>query len=286
MLDLKCLERPRNPEEAVRLFSEAEGAGLYVAGGTVVVSAGSPNLDFLVDLGRAGLDYERVVAGADVPHLAIGAATRISDLARSPEASRLATGVLCQAASAVASHTIRNRATVGGNVLSWAFPSDLPPALLALDARALLLACRGETEIDLDEFFRAPRDAFRKGDLMVEVRVPLEASRFSGSFLKSGRKRLDVAIVNCAVALDVEGGVIREARIALGGVDSVPVRAREAEGLLAGRPVAEAGFEDAARAAAEPLEPRSDHRASAGYRKKLAAVLARRALVRAAGASR
>jgi len=139
---------------------------------------------------------------------------------------------------------------------------------------------------DLDEFFRAPRDAFRKGDLMVEVRVPLEASRFSGSFLKSGRKRLDVAIVNCAVALDVEGGVIREARIALGGVDSVPVRAREAEGLLAGRPVAEAGFEDAARAAAEPLEPRSDHRASAGYRKKLAAVLARRALVRAAGASR
>lgn len=285
MLDLRSLERPTSPDEAVRLFGESTGTGLYVAGGTVVVPAASRNLDFLVDLTRAGLDYERVTEGSGAHCLAIGAMTRISDLARSPEASRLATGILCRAARAVANHTIRNRATVGGNVLSWAYPSDLPPALLALDARVLLLGVRGEREIELDEFFRAPRDALRKGDLLVEVRVPLEALRLSGAFEKAGRKRLDVAIANCAAAVHIEDRVIREARIALSGVGSVPIRAREAEEFLAGKPIGEAGFDEAARLAAEPLSPRSDHRAEAGYRKKIAAVLVRRALTRAAGES-
>ena len=178
MLDLKSLERPTGPEEAVRLYAEAEGTGLYVAGGTVVVGAASPNLDYLVDLTRAGLAYERTEEGS---HLAIGAMVRIADLAHSAAAADLAGGVLCDAASAVANHTIRNSATVGGNILSWAYPSDLPPALLALGARVVIRNPDGEREVGLDEFYRDRREVYRKGDLLVEARVPLEASGFSGA---------------------------------------------------------------------------------------------------------
>jgi CO/xanthine dehydrogenase FAD-binding subunit len=209
MLDLTSLERPTSPEEAIRLFAEAEGTGLYVAGGTVVVAAASPNLDYLVDLTRAGLDYERTTEDPSGAHLAIGAMIRIADLARSQAAADLAGGVLREAARAVANHTIRNQATVGGNILSWAYPSDLPPALLALDAHVVVRNGEGERETGLDEFYRSRRDVFRKGDLVVEVRVPLDASRFSGAFEKTGRKRLDVAIMNCAVALLVAEGAIR-----------------------------------------------------------------------------
>jgi CO/xanthine dehydrogenase FAD-binding subunit len=282
MLDLRSLARPTDPDEAVRLFAESDGAGLYVAGGTVVVGAGSPNLDFLVDLTHAGLEYVRRQEAAPGGYLAIGSMVRIADLVRSAEAAGLGDGVLCEAARSVANHTIRNRATVGGNVLSWAFPSDLPPALLALDASVVVRSAAGEREIDLDEFYRSRREAFRKGDLVVEARVPLEASRLRGAFAKSGRKRLDVAIANCAVALLIADGVIGDARIALNGVDSVPLRAREAERSLITRSISDTDFHEAARLAADSLEPRSDHRASAGYRKKLAAVLVRRALVRAA----
>lgn len=283
MLDLRVLERPTSAEEAVRLYAEAEGAGLYVAGGTVVVGAASPNLDYLVDLTRAGLDYERTEGGAAGGYLAIGAMVRIADLARSTAAADLGGGVLCEASSVVANHTIRNRATVGGNVLSWSFPSDLPPAFMALDARAVVRNGDGEKEVGLEEFYRDRRNVFRKGDLLVEVRVPVEASRFSGAFEKVGRKRLDVAVVNCAAALSVSGGAILEARIALNGVGPIPLRARDAERSLAGASASEADFGNAARLAAAALEPRSDHRASAEYRKKVAAVLVRRALVRAAG---
>jgi CO/xanthine dehydrogenase FAD-binding subunit len=283
MLDLKALERPTSPEEAVRLFAEAEGAGLYVAGGTVIVGAASPNLDYLVDLTRAGLAYERTEDTPSGGYLAVGAMVRVADLARSAAVADISGGVLCEAASVVANHTIRNRATVGGNILSWPYPSDLPPALLALDARVVLRNADGEREIGLEELYRDRRNVFRKGDLLVEARVPLEASGFSGAFEKIGRKRLDVAIANCAVALRVEDGAIRQSRVALNGVGPVPLRAREAERSLVGVSTCDVDFEEAARLAAEPLEPRSDHRASAEYRKKIAAVLVRRALVRAAG---
>ena len=283
MLDLKSLERPKSPEEAVRTFAKAEGTGLYVAGGTIVVPSASSKLDYLVDLSDAGLEYQRTEESPSGGHLAIGAMTTIADLARSPAAGELAGGVLRTAARAVANHTIRNLATVGGNLLSWHYPSDLPPALLALDASVVLRGVEGEREIGLEDFYRSGRDVFRKGDLLVEVRVPNGASRLSGAFEKIGRKRLDVAVVSCAAALLVADGVIREARVALNGGVSAPVRLREAERFVVGKLVDKADFLQAARLATDALEMRSDHRASAAYRKKIAAVIVRRALVRAAG---
>ena len=279
MLDLRALLRPKDASEAVRLFSETEGSGLYVAGGTVIVPAASTNLDFLVDLTAAGLDYIR----REDDHLCIGATTRLSDLHRSEDAAGLASGMLAASALAVGNHTVRNLATVGGNVVSWAFPSDLPPALLSLDASVSILSPEGPRDVRLADFYGSRSDVFHKGDLITSVRIPLSPHGLTGGFEKIGRKKLDVAVVNASAALLVEGGVVAEARVAMNGVGPAPLRSGEAEAYLKGTSVGAEVFSEAGRLAANGLSPRTDHRASGEYRREVAAVAVARALRTAAG---
>lgn len=285
MLDLKVIHRPSSPAEAVRLLAETEGRGLYVAGGTILVAAGSPHLDFLVDLTGAGLGGIRVEAGRGAPDaLVIGATATVGELLRSPEAARPAAGLLHAAASRLASHTVRNLATAGGNVFAWHFPTDLPPALLVLDASITVVGRAGERVVPLEHLYARRRDVFATGDVIAAVRVPAETPGLGGAFEKHGRKRLDVALVNCAAAVRVEGGRVAEARLALNGVGGPPARFRDVEAFLKGKQAARDVFEEAGRMASAAVAPRTDHRASAEYRKRIAGVAVRRALMRASGA--
>lgn len=283
MLDLRALERPTSPEEAVRLFAETEGTGLYVAGGTILVPAASPNLDYLVDLAGAGLSYVREASGDPGREVGIGATTRVAELAADPLIGQIAGGLLQDAALGVGTHTVRNRATVGGNLIAAAYPTDLPTALLALDASVVVLNREGRRLVGLDSLYERRSEVFRKGDLIVEVRVPIPDAELRGAFEKIGRKRIDVAVVNCGVCLELSGARVRGARLALGGIGASPIRARAAEDSLTGEDVSPQAFAEAAGLAADAFTPRSDHRASGDYRRKVAAVLVSRALMRAAG---
>jgi carbon-monoxide dehydrogenase medium subunit len=284
MLDLKAVHRPANSAEAVRLLAGTAGRGLYVAGGTILVVAGSSHLDFLVDLTAAGLGGIRAEAPRGAPGtLVIGATATVGELLRSPEAGRPASGLLHGAASHLANHTIRNLATVGGNVFAWHFPTDLPPALLVLDASITVAGRTGERAFPLEHLYTRRSDVFGVGDLIVDVRVPTEASGLHGAFEKHGRKRLDVALVNCAAAVRVEGGRIAEARLALNGVGGAPARRREVEAFLKGNEASPAVFEEAGRMVSASVARRTDHRASGEYRNRIAGVAAKRALMRAAG---
>jgi CO/xanthine dehydrogenase FAD-binding subunit len=289
MLDLSALLRPTSPEEAIRLFAETPGNGLYVSGGTVIVPSGSPNLDFLVDLSAAGLDYVRPLAdnastgtAGEGPGLALGAGTCICDLARSQQVADLAGGVLHEAAAAVANHTVRNRATLGGNVVASHYPTDLPPALLVLEASILAMNLDGKREIDLETFYTDRRTQHKKGDLIVEVRVPGASRNLTAAFEKLGRLKLDIATVNAAAAVRVEGGGVVHARAAVSGTGRPPARLHDVETFLIGQKADRETFEEAGRIASESVDPRSNHRASGEYRKKMIGVLVRRALERAA----
>ncbi len=283
MLDLEVLHRPTTPEEAVRLYDATPGNGLYVAGGTVLVPAGSSRLDYLIDLSHVGLDYIRREGDGPAPDLAIGAGVRIADLARNAEVAAVASGIVRDAASAVATHTVRNRATVGGNIVVSHYPTDLPAALLVLDARLEVLNGEGTREIALTEFYGNRREVHEKGDLIIEVRIPGEGRGFAAAFEKLGRLKVDIAIVNCAAALRIDGDAIAEARVAVNGTGRPPSRLREVESFLAGKPVAVSTFEEAGRVASGSVEPRSNHRASADYRRKMVGVLTKRTLLKAAG---
>ena len=166
-----------------------------------------------------------------------------------------------------ASPLIRNRATIGGNLGTASPIGDTSPALLALEARVVLVSADGEREVDLADFFTGYRTTARRPDELIRsVRVPLPLAGLA-SFHKISKRRFDdISSVAVAFAIDLDDGVVASARIGLGGVAATPIRARATEAALTGRTWDRETVRDAASVLATEGTPMSDHRASAEYR--------------------
>ena len=137
-----------------------------------------------------------------------------------------------------------------------AHASDLAVALAALDATIYVAGLSGNRQIALRDFYRLPGDtpqvetSLEPGELIVAVSLPLLSYGSSSTYLKvRDRAQYDFALASAAVALDLSGKTIRQARVALGGVATIPWRSSEAERLLSGAPATRAGFGLAADAA-------------------------------------
>jgi CO/xanthine dehydrogenase FAD-binding subunit len=244
-------------EEALR-----EG-GVVIAGGTALmplINTQVHDVEALVSLRRAGLGGVAVEGG----RATVGAAATLTALRRD---DRLA--FLHGALDSIASPTIRNLATVGGNLFVAQPYGDLAVCLLALDATATL---NGAREVPA-------ADARGSGEVVTAVGfdVPAAGEWF---YTKAMRRRLNsAAIVTVAAVVEQSGGVVQRARIALGGAGPRPVRAAAAEAALAGRPLDREHVEAAAAAAAADAEPFTDAYASAWYRERVLPVHIRRALL-------
>jgi len=175
-------------------------------------------------------------------------------------------------------------------VLGWSehciatHPSDFCVPLAALDAVVEIEGPKGRREIAFEDLHRLPGDtpeietALAPGELITAVRLPAEAAAVAGHarYLKvRERTSYAFAVVSAAVGLEIEGGVIRKARIALGGVAAKPWRAREAEAALAGQPASPDAFSQAATLALAEARPSGDNAFKID--------LARRLLVRTLG---
>jgi xanthine dehydrogenase YagS FAD-binding subunit len=141
-------------------------------------------------------------------------------------------------------------------------PSDVAVALVALDAAMTVRGPQGERSFRVEELFRLPGDtphlehALSPGELIVEIRVPGGPYARRARYLKvRDRASYEFALVSVAAALEIEDGVIRSARIAAGGVGTMPWRMRDCEAALVGKRAGRQAFEDAARLAAEGARP-------------------------------
>jgi xanthine dehydrogenase small subunit len=194
----------------------------------------------------------------------IGAALSLSEV---EELSDGRVPLLDQLFPQFASRLIRNGATLGGNLGTGSPIGDAAPALLALDASVVLASAEGEREVPLADYFTGYRRSVRQpGELIRAVRVPLPQPRMVG-FTKVAKRRFDdISSVAVGFGLDVEDGVVRRARIGLGGVAATPLRARATEEALTGRPWTRETVRAAAEVMAAEGTPLDDHRASAAYR--------------------
>jgi carbon-monoxide dehydrogenase medium subunit len=185
----------------------------------------------------------------------------------------------------VATIRVRNMATVGGG-LAHADPNqDPPPTLIALGATVKATSASGSRVIPLDEFFTDYYETLLKPDeIITEVFVPKLAANSGGAYLKFlPRTADDYATVSAAavLTLDKNKKTISDVRIALGSVGVTPIRATAAEAVLRGQPVKAEAFAEAGEKAKEAVDPVSDFRGSAPYKKDMAAVFVRRALEKA-----
>ncbi|MEU7120205.1 xanthine dehydrogenase small subunit [Streptomyces zaomyceticus] len=197
-------------------------------------------------------------------HIEIGAALTLTEIER-----RLDGGVplLADLFPQFASRLIRNGATLGGNLGTGSPIGDSPPVLLALEASLVLADADGEREVALADYFTGYRQSVRRPDELIRaVRVPLPLAPVT-AFHKIAKRRFDdISSVAAAFALDIEDGIVRRARIGLGGVAATPIRALATETALEGRPWAAETVEAAAEVLRVEGTPMNDHRASADYR--------------------
>ncbi|HET6411047.1 MAG TPA: xanthine dehydrogenase small subunit [Anaeromyxobacter sp.] len=254
------------------------------------VVAGATDLGLL--LTKEHRDLELVVSVGSVPelcairetesHLEIGAAVTYTDALEPLAALEPTLGELVRR---IGSTQIRNVATVCGNLANASPVGDMAPALLALEASVVLRRGKRRRELPLSSFFQGYRRTAREpGELLEQVRIPRAAAhRLFRVYKVSKRFDQDISSVCGAFAVEVDGGRIRAARVAFGGMAAVPLRALSAEAALVGRPLGEGAALAAAAALTAELSPLSDMRASAGYRRLVAGNLLRRFVHEAAG---
>ena len=187
----------------------------------------------------------------------------------------------------VATLRVRNMATVGGG-LAHADPNqDPPPSLIALGATLKATSANGSRVIPMDEFFKDYYETVLNPDeLITEVMVPKLPPNSGAAYIKFlPRTADDYATVSAAavLTLDKSNKTVADVRIAPGSVGVTPIRATAAEAVLRGQPLKTEAFAEAGEKAKEAVDPISDFRGSAGYKKDMAAVFVRRALEQALG---
>jgi len=280
---------PRGLDEALAVLREHGEDARVVAGGTALVTMMRQHLvrpGCLVSLRDVqGLNRIEATNGA----LRLGALVTHREAEVSPLV-RERLPVLAETFRRVATVRIRHMATIGG-ALAHADPNQDPPVtLLALGARVEIRGARGHRELPLGEFFRDYYEtALEPGELVTAVTVPLLPAASGATFLKFLPRTADdyaTVAVAAIVTLEPDGERCREARIALGSVGVTPLRGMAAEALLSGQRLSESLLQAAGEAVKGAVDPLSDHRGSAAYKREMTGVMVGRALTQAWEAAR
>jgi len=285
MLGIDILE-PTTVAEAISALSEHGDEAKVIAGGTALVLMLKNRLvspDYLISLGRVeGLDYIRYESGTG---LRIGALATIRQAEMSPVV-REHFPVLAETFGKVASVRVRHAATVGGNMAEADYASDPPCVLVALRAIAVAEGPNGSREIPLTEFFKDFYEtALEPDEILREVVVPEASKSAKQSYLKYvTRSSEDRPCIGACAWVDVgEDGACRELRVTLGAVSGTPQEFAEAEGWAKGQRLGPDLIRQIAEHYAENVDPLSDMRGSAWYRRQMASVFTRRAIEDALG---
>ncbi len=272
--------RPETIAEALTLLARPGVTSTPLAGGTALVPrlvATDNNVQVVIDLSRLDLKFIEREGEA----LRLGAMATLADVAENPSCRSVAGGLLSHAAQLNAVSTVRNAATVGGLIVEGDPTSELLLALLVLEAEVVMqMAGKGSHSLPLDAWLHTPTDTLADG-LLTEVRLLVPEGRASAGLARLGRTPQDRPIVAAVALVARRGNVATRVGLAMGGVAEAPLRLRKVERALAGQPLNDETLKAALAGLAEHLEPPADSRGSAEYRRAMAPILARRALLEA-----
>jgi len=275
---------PENMRSALEMMSSLKSNAKIIAGGTdilVNMKKGIISPKYLVSLAKM---KELFVLEQRKKGIAIGSHVIVSELAESDLLWKKFS-VIAKAASVLGSPLIRNRATIGGNIVTARPAADLPPALMAVGAKVELKSKKGRREVGLDEFFLGPgKTVIRPDEILTKIIINELPPFTGGDYMKLGhRKALEIAIVAVAsrITLDKPQGIIKSARIILSAVAPQAIHAVSAEKVLMNERPTEKLIERAAALAMQDCRPITDIRGGAEYRKEIVKVLTKRTLLNA-----
>lgn len=271
--------RATSVDDALAKLGAGNGEAKLLAGGHSLIPAMKLRLSSpgaLIDIARipelAGIRKKdgRIEIGAGTVHHAVAT----SDVIRNE------CPMLAEAAASIGDAQVRNRGTLGGSIAHADPAADYPAVLLALDADVHVKSSKGARSVKASDFFRG---LFTVDLAANEIIVSVQFSPVkSAGYAKLYQRASHFAIVGVAAALNISGGSIQTARVAVTGAGPNAVRLSEVEGALAGKPASMATIEVAARGAGGGIEDlNSDIHASADYRRAMIPVFTERALAKA-----
>ncbi|MGO4471569.1 xanthine dehydrogenase family protein subunit M [Arthrobacter sp. M-10] len=273
---------PATVAEALSVLADAGDDVKLLAGGQSLIPVMKLRLAdpaMVVDLGRIG---ELSGVRDDGDALLIGAMTTHHQIATDPLIAEHVP-LLAKAAATVADPQVRHRGTFGGALVHADPAGDMPAPVLAADAAFILAGPEGERRVAAADFFQGYfTTAVDDGEILTHIRVP-KYTGWGAHYEKFTRVAQQWSIVAVAVMVRVEGGTIAEARIGLTNMASTPLRATAVEQALVGAALTREAIASASAHAAEGTDPASDLNGDAAYRRRLAEVLTKRAVIAAAG---
>ncbi|MDO8785743.1 MAG: xanthine dehydrogenase family protein subunit M [Syntrophales bacterium] len=274
--------KPNNIDEAISLLNGYGEDAVILAGGQSLIPLMNLRLarpKYIIDINKiAELSYIKDTNGG----LSIGALTRHREIEKS-DIIKSKYPILSKTVSLIGNPQIRNWGTIGGSI-SHADPGgELPTLLLALNGKVKVVGNQGEREIDGDDLFLGYlTTSIEKTEILREVYIPEISPKMGWEFVELTKRSHDFAIVSVAVLMSIDNaGKCNDVRISLGGVGSMPVRAKGAEEFLMDKAINDDSINEAANIASEEAEPESDIHASAEYRKEMVKVFVNRGLISA-----
>jgi carbon-monoxide dehydrogenase medium subunit len=300
-------ERPHDLNAALELMARHGGRARAIAGGTdLVIGMKYRSILQLADADKfsaasrapkvtrpevvvslSGLSELKGIS-VDTDAVTVGPGTTMAEIARREDLPAAALA-LVDAAAAMGSPLIRNRATIGGNVVHARPAADTAVAGITLGAELVLASTGGRRTVAATDFFTGPGETVKRPDeLLVSIRLTHGPGVGRAYYRPGTRRQLEIALASAAawVRLDPGTGEVGEARIGLGAVGPTPLLAPEAAKTLIGNPPDAEHISTAALAARSEIKPIDDYRGSAAYRVEIVAVLVRRALETAVSRAR
>lgn len=278
------LVEPASLGEAIALLDPDDAAVRPIAGGTalmLMMKAGVFRPSRLVSLRKLARLNARIAMAKDGA-LTIGAMTPLALLERSPEVARAAP-VIPRAMRRLSNIRVRNVATIGGNLAHGDPHMDLPPILIALNAKVAVVGANGaqaaERTIAVEDLFAGYFETvLAKNELIAELHIPPQGKSRAAYIKVTTGSVEDWPALGVAVALEAEGSAVKSARVVVSAATEKATRLKGAERLLAGATVDEKMLARAGDAAAEEAECITDVRGSAAYKRELTRVYVGRAL--------
>ena len=272
---------PESVEEVVTLLGKYQDKATILSGGTDVCVAMKSDFktDCLISLAKIpDLDY---LEYDPAEGLRLGAKATISQVLSSSDV-KTHYPALWQAAYIFATPQLRNTATVIGNLLRASPAGDCSCAVYALGGSIVLQGADGKRDVSVDEFWLAYGVTARKADeLAIELKIPAPVKGGRSSFRRLTRTNEDLAKLNAAAHLEMEGKKCKQARLSIGCVAATPMRLEKTEALLKGAEITDELLEKIVANVANEISPIDDVRSTAEYRNQVAGVLIKRVITQA-----
>ncbi len=273
---------PQSVDEVVAVLAEHAGAGTraqVLAGGTdllVQMRSVDNSPRTIVDIKQLS-ETNLLEIGAD--EIYIGAAIASAVLFENEELKSILPGLI-EASDLIGSTQIQGRATIGGNLCNASPAGDSIPAMIAVGAQCDIVGPAGRRSLPVEEFVTGVgQNALQDGELLLGLRIPRPAARTADAYLRFiPRTEMDIAVAGAGVSVTLdENGTCTAARVGIGAVAPTALLVPAAADALMGSKLDEPALQAAGEACTAASSPISDKRGTADYRRKVVAVLCRRA---------